>query len=129
VKALLLCLLLGGAWLVAAPSGASTPPRVYVEDALGQRHQHPARFDFSVNGDLTARELRWKGWRTSTAKARGVFVFSPRPAGSPGVGLTGSLRLTSIVRCGDRRYYSKARLTLDHPGDAPFRPVITIKPC
>src|ERR1044072_2703451 len=82
----------------------ATPAAVYVKDPLGQRHRHPSTFDFSVNGDLAGEKLRWSGWGPKGATARGLFVESPRPAGSPGVALRGTLRLSAIVTCPDGRY-------------------------
>lgn len=120
---LFVCLMLAG-------EATSAQRSVYVRDPLGGSYKHPSRFAFSVNGDLAASRLRWKRWGQSAARARGYFTFTPRPAGSsPSVILPGKLSLRGIVSCGGRAYYSRATITLDNPGRAPWKPLINITPC
>lgn len=106
--------------LLAAPAGASARP-VYVVDALGDSHQRPSTFGFSVNGDLVARNLEWTRWGRSVAKARGIVGFYPRPAGTPGVGFSGTLTLSRRHTCGGRTYYSRGTVKLDKGSRPPWR--------
>lgn len=117
--------------LASGLASASARP-IYVMNPLGERFQHPSTFQFSVNGDLIARGLRWHAWGTRTATARGRFTFSPRPAGSAAViTLGGTLRLRARVTCPDRRrYYSRATISLYNPQRAPWRvSSLNIDPC
>ena len=101
-----------------------------MREPIGTRLQHPARFDFSVNGDLSASHLHWTHWGRTIARARGYFAFYPRPAGSsPSVVLPGRLTVRSIVACGGARYYSRATIKFDRPSRAPWKPLINITPC
>jgi hypothetical protein len=114
--------------LAAPVAGAADAPRTYLRDAQGTALRHPASFAFSANGDLTASGLRWRGWGTRRATARGTFAFQERPAGTGTVTVVrGTLTVSRVVRCGGRRFYARASIAWDEP--PPWRPRLVVTPC
>jgi LppP/LprE lipoprotein len=100
--------------------GTATTP-TFMVDVLGKRAEHPSEFALSVNGDLVAKDLRWRNWGSDTATASATFVFNPAPHTNPAT-VHGRFIATDLERCKAFSYYTTTRLEFDER--PPFQPQV-----
>jgi hypothetical protein len=102
----------------ATTSGGET----FVMDVMSRQSAQPSEFQFSVNGDLIARNLSWGGWGSPTATGTGSFDFNPAPHDKTTT-VPGTVTVSSPQRCNGDTYYTSVQFKFEQT--PPFEPVAT----
>jgi hypothetical protein len=92
--------------------------KMYLPDVLGKNSVKPAKYSFSVDGDLVGTSLDWHGW--GEAKATAFGKLEERSANGLVDTFDGSVTASKPVRCKGATYYT--RVMAHVPPQANFVP-------
>jgi hypothetical protein len=92
--------------------------RMFLPDVLGKNSVKPAKYSFSVDGDLVGTSLDWHGW--GEAKATAFGKLEERSANGLVDTFSGSVTASKPVRCKGATYYT--RVMAHVPPQANFVP-------
>jgi hypothetical protein len=96
--------------------------------ATSRRFVEPATYSFSVDGDLTAKNLEWHGW--GEAKATAFGTLTERPASGLVDTFQGSVTATAPKACQGATYYTEVFAHLPKQADfVPTEPTKLSTPC
>ena len=88
----------------------------------------PSTYSFSVDGDLTGKELAWHGWGEPKATAFGTLV--ERPASGLTDTFNGSVTASAPKKCKGATYYTQVFPHLPAQADfVPTEPTKLSTPC
>jgi hypothetical protein len=88
----------------------------------------PSSYSFSVDGDLTGKELAWHGWGEPKATAFGTLV--ERPASGLKDTFNGSVTASAPKKCQGATYYTQVFPHLPAQADfVPTEPTKLSTPC
>ena len=101
----------------------------YLPDVATDRHfVKPATYDFTVDGDLVAKNLDWHGWGEAKATAFGEIV--ERPASGLVDTFSGSVTASAPKTCQGATYYTEVFAHVPEQADfVPTEPTKLATPC
>jgi hypothetical protein len=106
-----------------------SPGPTYLPDvATDRRFVEPATYRFSIDGDLIAKGLDWRGW--GEAKATAFGTLAERPASGLVDTFSGRVTASAPRTCHGARYYTEVFAHLPAQADfVPTEPTKLTTPC
>jgi len=103
--------------------------QTFLPDVATNRHYvEPAAYSFSVDGDLTAKNLNWHGW--GEAKATAFGTIAEHPASGLVDTFQGSVTASAPKTCQGATYYTQVFAHVPKQADfVPTEPTKLSTPC
>jgi hypothetical protein len=102
--------------------------KTFLPDVTGAKFVKPGTYRFSVDGDLTGKNLDWHGWGEPKTTAFGTLV--ERPASGLVDTFTGSFTASAPIKCQGATYYTEVFPHLPPQADfVPTEPTKLATPC